>query len=218
MIRPPTSRGMARQRAFGESIFASDGFSTGLEWIPVNLRFSFIKKLKLVKTRFALRPNSIRQIHTRHRHCGDAFLAANETHFLIRRRLDADLFFGNAERGGNALLHLGDVRIKLRRLRDEGRVHIHDFAFAFGDLLRRFLQKNFARRIFPARVGVREKVADVRFAKRAEKRVANCVHERIRVRMAVETFGMGNLNAAEDEFASRDQRVNVIANANVNHA
>jgi hypothetical protein len=27
-----------------------------------------------------------------------------------------------------------------------------------------------------------------------------------------------NLDAAEDEFASRDQRVNVIANANVNHA
>jgi hypothetical protein len=35
--------------------------------------------------------------------------------------------------------------------------------------------------------------------------------------MAVETFGVRNLDAAEDEFASRDQRVNVVADANVNH-
>jgi hypothetical protein len=36
--------------------------------------------------------------------------------------------------------------------------------------------------------------------------------------MSVQTFRVRNLDAAEDEFASRDQRVNVIANANVNHA
>jgi hypothetical protein len=29
---------------------------------------------------------------------------------------------------------------------------------------------------------------------------------------------MRNLDAAEDEFAARDQRVNVVADANVNHA
>ena len=48
-------------------------------------------------------------------------------------------------------------------------------------------------------------------------RVANRVHERIGVRMAVEAFRVRDLDAAEDEFASRDQRVNVIADANVNH-
>jgi hypothetical protein len=36
--------------------------------------------------------------------------------------------------------------------------------------------------------------------------------------MAVETLRVRNLDAAEDEFASRDQRVNVVADANVNHA
>jgi hypothetical protein len=36
--------------------------------------------------------------------------------------------------------------------------------------------------------------------------------------MAVQAFRVRDLDAAEDEFASRDQRVNVIANANVNHA
>src|ERR1022692_1388616 len=85
------------------------------------------------------------------------------------------------------------------------------------DDARGFLQKNLAGNIFPARVGVWKKVANVRFAQRAEERVANGVHQRVGIRMAVETFGVWNLDAAEDEFASRDQRVNVVADANVNH-
>jgi hypothetical protein len=36
--------------------------------------------------------------------------------------------------------------------------------------------------------------------------------------MAVQAFGVRDLDAAEDEFASRDQLMNVIADANVNHA
>jgi hypothetical protein len=35
--------------------------------------------------------------------------------------------------------------------------------------------------------------------------------------MAVESFGVRNLDAAEDELASRDQRVDVVTDANVNH-
>jgi hypothetical protein len=36
--------------------------------------------------------------------------------------------------------------------------------------------------------------------------------------MAVETLRVRNLNAAEDELAPGDQLMNVIADANVNHA
>ena len=61
-------------------------------------------------------------------------------------------------------------------------------------------------------------MADVRFAQRAEERVANGVHERVGVRMAVEALGVRNLDAAEDELAPGDQLMNVIADANVNHA
>ena len=35
--------------------------------------------------------------------------------------------------------------------------------------------------------------------------------------MGVQTFGVWNLDAAEDEFASRDQRMNVVTNAYMNH-
>jgi hypothetical protein len=35
--------------------------------------------------------------------------------------------------------------------------------------------------------------------------------------MAVEPFRVRNFHAAEDEFAPRDQLMNIVANANVNH-
>ena len=55
-------------------------------------------------------------------------------------------------------------------------------------------------------------------AERAEDGVANRVQERVGVRMAVEALGVRNLDAAEDELAPRDQLMNVIADANMNHA
>jgi hypothetical protein len=60
-----------------------------------------------------------------------------------------------------------------------------------------------ARHAFPARIGVGKKVADVRLANRAEDGVADGVHQRVRVRMAVEAFRVWNLHAAEDELCAR---------------
>ena len=61
-------------------------------------------------------------------------------------------------------------------------------------------------------------MADIRLAQGAKDRVTNGVHERVGIRVAVQAFGVRNLDTAENEFAPRDQRVNVVADANVNHA
>ena len=60
-------------------------------------------------------------------------------------------------------------------------------------------------------------MADVLLAQRAENGVADRVHQRIRVRMAVQPFRVWNLHAAQDELASRDQLMNVVTDAHVNH-
>ena len=145
-------------------------------------------------------------------------MAANETHQFVRRRLDADELHIDVQGFGDAKFHRLDVRINLRFLRDDRRIHVHDFSIAQRDDARGFFQKNFARHILPARVGVREKVADVFLANRAQHRVADGVHQRIGVRMAIETFRVRNLHAAENELAPGDQLMNVITNAYVNHA
>ena len=60
-------------------------------------------------------------------------------------------------------------------------------------------------------------MADILLAERAEDGVADGVHQRVGVRMAVEALSVRNLHAAEDELAPGDQLMNVIADANVNH-
>jgi hypothetical protein len=60
-------------------------------------------------------------------------------------------------------------------------------------------------------------MADVPLADRAKDRVAHGVHQHIGVGMAFETFAVRNLDAAEDELASRDERVDVVTDANMNH-
>ena len=71
---------------------------------------------------------------------------------------------------------------------------------------------------FQRGVCVGEKMADVRFAQRAQDGIADGVHQGIGVRMAVQALRVRDINAAQNQFASRDQRMDVIANANVNHA
>jgi hypothetical protein len=79
-------------------------------------------------------------------------------------------------------------------------------------------QKDFARHVFPTRVGVREKMANVFLAQRAQHGVADGVHEGVGVGMAVETFRVGNFHAAEKKFPASDQLVNVVSDAYMNHA
>ncbi len=66
----------------------------------------------------------------------------------------------------------------------------------------------------PSRRTVGEVLADVTQGSRAEQRVANRVSQRVAIRVAHGTFLEGDLDAAENQFASRGEAVQVIANAN----
>jgi hypothetical protein len=60
-------------------------------------------------------------------------------------------------------------------------------------------------------------MADVRFTNGSENRIANGVHERIGIRVSVQSFAMRNFDAAQRQFASRDKDVNVITDADMDH-
>src|SRR5271154_5380185 len=113
---------------------SSGGFSTGCQ---VSKRFARWENFHSRLTRWALTwifsPPSLtrfqlisalvammlRQIHAGHGHRGDAFFTADETHQLVRRRLDADVFKIDLQRVRDAKFHFLDVRINFRRLRDD---------------------------------------------------------------------------------------------------
>src|SRR5665213_211882 len=122
---------------------SSGGFSTGCHW---SKRFARCENFHSRLTRWALTwifsPSSVTrfqlisalvammlgQIHARHGHRGDAFFAADKTHQLVRRRLDADVREIYFQGVGDAELHFLDMRINLRRLRDDRCVHVDNFS------------------------------------------------------------------------------------------
>ena len=103
-------------------------------------------------------------------------------------------------------------------LRDYGGVDVHNLSLAKHHLTGGFLQEHIAGCSAPARVGVRKEMADVRLAQRAEHRVADGVHQDVRIRMSIEPLAVRNLNAAEDELSACDQLVNIVTDADVIHA
>ena len=115
-------------------------------------------------------------------------------------------------------LHLAHVREELGRLGNHRGVHVDDSALAKTHQPRRFVQEDAAARAPPTRVGVGKEMADVRLAQGAENGVADRVHQYVGIRMSFQTFRVRNLHPAQEEFASLDQGVHVVTDANMNHA
>lgn len=58
---------------------------------------------------------------------------------------------------------------------------------------------------------------DIRFSQGAENGIANGVHQHISIRMAIQTFGMRDLDSTENEFSAIYQRVDIVSDPYVNH-
>ena len=80
-----------------------------------------------------------------------------------------------------------------------------------------FLQKQFARRAVPARVGIGEKLADVAFSQRAQNGIANGMHKHVRIGMPLQALPVGNVHTAQDQFAARRQWMHIISDSGMNH-
>jgi hypothetical protein len=61
-------------------------------------------------------------------------------------------------------------------------------------------------------------MADIGLPERAKHCVADCVHEGIRVGMAVQAFVMWNVDPAKDQLAVGNQSMDVVASTNMNHS
>ena len=68
----------------------------------------------------------------------------------------------------------------------------------------------------PAEEDIAEQKA-VRLAKRAQYGIANRVHQNVRVRMAVESLSVRNLDAAKDELSPLNQLVNIVTDTDMIH-
>jgi hypothetical protein len=102
-------------------------------------------------------------------------------------------------------------------LGNHGGVHVDHAPFPEGNLPARFLQKHLAGRVFPARIGVGEKVADVRFAERAQNRVRDGVEQHISIGMPIESLGMRNFDPAQNQLPALRELMHIVSNPNMIH-
>src|SRR5258706_14015179 len=136
---------------------------------------------------------------------------------FVGGRFDADLAGCDTEGLREVGFHRLDVRENLRLLSDEGRIDVDDRTLASGDLSRGFLEKNMARRAAPLRICIRKKMANIRFAHRSQNCIADGVHEKIGIGMAIQTFVMGYVPSPKNQLSPFHEGVNVVTNANANH-
>ena len=112
--------------------------------------------------------------------------------------------------------HGVEMRRDLRRFGDERRVHVDDARVVRGEDVRDAREDFRGADAADGFVRVREMVADVPGGDGAEQRIGDGVDEHVGVRVAVETFGVWDLHAAEYERATFDQRVDIVTDAGEN--
>src|SRR5829696_6953343 len=189
---------------------ASGAVAGGRSWI----RLEWVVHHKWMLYRAELRELGER----RYRHRGDALAAADEAHSLAGRELHVHGARLDADRVGQALSHIVAEGRKLRLLARDGGVHVRRRDSRTVQHRAHRSQQFDRVGVAPALVGVREVLADVAHAGRAEQRVDHRVGEHVRVRVAGEAaLRLRDLHAAEHQAAARLQPVRVPADAGRGH-
>src|SRR2546425_4588961 len=103
--------------------------------------------------------------------------------------------------------------MQARLLRDHGAVHV-DYAIArSAHRLHRARKHVKAGGILEYGVGCRKQSSDIAESSRAKHRIDYRMREHVSVRVSVQSCGMVDANAAEDELAARPERMDVVTDA-----
>ena len=117
--------------------------------------------------------------------------------------------FFQAQVGGNVGDHLRDVRRHLRRLGNEGGIHVADAPAGFAHQMQGLAQQDAAVDVLVLRLGVGEMAPDVAQRRRPQQRIANGMQQHIRIGMTEQAFLIRNVHPAEDKLAPHHQLMNV---------
>jgi len=60
-------------------------------------------------------------------------------------------------------------------------------------------------------------MTNINLAQRTENRVANGMHQRVSVRMPIQSARVRDLHATENQLSTLSKRVDIVSRANVNH-
>ena len=144
---------------------------------------------------------------------GDGFAVANRVDAFVGFGFEVNSFRGKAQRFGEHFAHLGEMRAKLRALKDHNGVDVLDGKVPFVKKFANVFEKVKAVRAFPLGIAIREMRANIAEAGGTEERIANGVREDVAIGMPDRPFAEGNYDAADDEIAASGEAMQVVANS-----
>uniref|UniRef100_E6QHF0 Uncharacterized protein n=1 Tax=mine drainage metagenome TaxID=410659 RepID=E6QHF0_9ZZZZ len=165
-------------------------------------------------------PSRIRPAKGRKKHASEAFDEGNrfgrdafpppcEPEVLGGLGLDVDGLPTQPEVRCDPLDHERNMGRHFRRLGHDRRVDVHDPVARFGEETAYFPQDDPAVDVLELLVGVGKMPADVAQCRCADQRVANRMQQHVRIGVAHEPLPEGNLHAADDQLAPRNERMHV---------
>src|SRR5215468_9093809 len=143
----------------------------------------------------------------------NSLASADFAQALVRLPLDADAIERHAEDGRKVGAHLVDVRRELGPLQNDGRVDVTDGETFGANDLDGASQQVDARGALPPRVRIGKVAADVARTRSTKDRVGDRVAHRVGIRVPCEAAIEGNRHAAENQRASLDKAMQIVAHA-----
>ena len=144
---------------------------------------------------------------------GNSFSSPDGPDSLGAFALYADLFCINVGGGGDCLSHSIKERAEPRLLGDNDSVNVLDFFSISADKGSDGGQELRAGFVLEGVVCAWEMKPDIPEGGSAEESIAYCVYENIGVGMALKSLIVLDVHAAEDEFASGREWVNIVADS-----
>ena len=150
-------------------------------------------------------------------HCGDSFPASNKPHLLIGGGLDPDKLGIDPKSGSNLLLHLFAVWQDSWSFSDESAVNIDDGGtLLFCEAHASFEDLQAGDSLDGPILGG-EVVTDIWKSESSEDGISNGMGEDIRIGMPLQSLGMRNFYATENEWSVSGELVDIVTNSNAVH-
>ena len=144
---------------------------------------------------------------------GDAFTAAEGPQAVVALGLDVDLVRLGRQALRNGLLHGGQMRLHYGTLSYNCSIQVHQPPTVAAYQTRHVPQEVSGVRVLVRRVAGGELPADVAQPRRPQQRVDDGVQQRIAVAVAQEAPVVRDEHAAEHQWTSLDETVDVVAGA-----
>jgi len=140
-----------------------------------------------------------------------ALASADEAEGFAGRRFHGDLKWGNLQGVGDVLAHPVHVGSNLGLFEDDGRINILDIEPVLREKVSDMLEENQAGDPLEPWIAVGKVPPDIPESRRTQERISDGMQEHVGVRVPGKAPIVGDFNAAEYAWPSRNEAVDIVS-------